>query len=276
MKAPVVDYLVIGHVSLDITPDGIKPGGTVTFAARTAQALGYRPAVLTSVAQDLELETFLPDIPIRNIPAIETTTFRNTYTDGRRRQEISATAGQIRPAHVPSAWQRAPIVHLGPIVGEIDTSIVTRFSNSLLGVTPQGWYRRWDEQGRVFIEEWPEASSVLPQAAAVIMSLEDLIDPGAADDLRRQTSILVLTEQDGGCTVFCRGEKRHFDAPSVDEVNPTGAGDTFAAAYFIRLHQNRGNPWDAADFANRIAAASVTRETLDEKVEAIIEIVSSR
>jgi sugar/nucleoside kinase (ribokinase family) len=42
-------------------------------------------------------------------------------------------------------------------------------------------------------------------------------------------------------------------------VDPTGAGDVFAAAFFVRLTQT-GDPWKAARFANRLATASITLE----------------
>jgi sugar/nucleoside kinase (ribokinase family) len=112
-------------------------------------------------------------------------------------------------------------------------------------------------------------------AAAVILSTEDVSEQSLLDEMRQITRVLVLTEQAGGCIVFCKDESRRFKAPEVEEINPTGAGDTFAAAYLVRLHQTRGNPWEAAKFANRIAAASVTRETLDGKIEAINNLMDS-
>jgi sugar/nucleoside kinase (ribokinase family) len=53
------------------------------------------------------------------------------------------------------------------------------------------------------------------------------------------------------------GAWRQIPAPNVEEVDATGAGDIFAAAFFIQLSQSR-NPWEAAAFANDIAAQSVT------------------
>jgi sugar/nucleoside kinase (ribokinase family) len=41
-------------------------------------------------------------------------------------------------------------------------------------------------------------------------------------------------------------------------VDPTGAGDVFAAAFLCHLHAS-GNPREAADFANRVAACSVEK-----------------
>jgi sugar/nucleoside kinase (ribokinase family) len=48
----------------------------------------------------------------------------------------------------------------------------------------------------------------------------------------------------------------------VEEVDATGAGDIFAAAFFIRLFNTR-DPWEAARFATALAAYSVTRVGLN-------------
>ncbi len=67
---------------------------------------------------------------------------------------------------------------------------------------------------------------------------------------------------------------RKFPAPSVEEVNPTGAGDIFAAAFLVRLQQTKGNPWEAAEFATSIASATVKEMTLNGKIDAIQEVLS--
>jgi sugar/nucleoside kinase (ribokinase family) len=54
---------------------------------------------------------------------------------------------------------------------------------------------------------------------------------------------------------------RRFNAPQVKEVDSTGAGDVFAAAFFARLYNTR-DPWEAARFANQMAAISITRAGL--------------
>ena len=54
---------------------------------------------------------------------------------------------------------------------------------------------------------------------------------------------------------------RQFSAPPQREVDPTGAGDIFAAAFFINLYET-DDPWASARFANQVAALSVTRRGL--------------
>jgi len=57
-------------------------------------------------------------------------------------------------------------------------------------------------------------------------------------------------------------------------ADPTGAGDAFAAAYLVRLYQTDGDVWEAAEFANRVAARSVTRRGLAAKAAAIGDLLS--
>ena len=268
-----IDYLVVGHISRDLTVDGYVPGGTALFSALTAQALGCRVAVLTSVAKDYDLAELLPGIASHVVPAEQSTTFENHYSSGRRTQTIYNIAGTLTSRDVPVEWQRAAIVHLGPIANEIEPKMIRLFSNSVIGLTPQGWYRKWDEDGQVRSGDWTTAADVLPFAAATVLSLEDIPDPDTLTKIRQMTPIVVLTQQEGGCTVYFHDDMRQIPAPSVPEVNPTGAGDIFATAFFVRLHQTKGNPWEAAEFANQIAAMSVAQLTLSEKLNSIREVL---
>lgn len=271
-----IDYLVVGHISRDIVPGGYAPGGTALYSALAAQALGCRTAVITSVEPAYDIESVLTGIAVCNIPSEFTTVFENIHVGSVRRQSVFSVADAIRPADVPLSWRRPSIVHLGPIAGEIEPDVIRLFSNSMVGLTPQGWFRRWGEDRRVYAGDWPDAEAVMPLAAVVITSLEDLPDPGYFDRLRQWSPLVVLTHGKDGCTVYSRDEERYFDAPPVNEVNPTGAGDVFAAAFLVRLHQTNGNPWEAALFATQVAALSVTEDELLAKIEAIKGFVERR
>ena len=74
-----VDYLVIGHIAVDLTPQGPRIGGTAAYAALTAQALGLRVGIVTSWASEVSAER-LRDIPTINLPSENSTTFENIYT----------------------------------------------------------------------------------------------------------------------------------------------------------------------------------------------------
>jgi hypothetical protein len=260
------DYLAIGHITQDETAAGLVTGGTVAYSGRAALALGCRAAVVTSAEESYDLAAALPGIAVHHVPAAHTTTFTNRYYPTGRQQWLHGVASPLSAADIPGDWRRSAIVHLGPVAAEVDPDVIRLFSNSLVGLTPQGWMRRWDETGRVSATRWAAAEAVLPLAAAVILSEEDLPDPAYLNHCRQHARLLVLTRGVSGCTVFLDGEVRDFPAPEVAVQDLTGAGDIFAAAFFIRLWQTRGNPWEAATFANEIASASVTQDGLDAKI----------
>jgi hypothetical protein len=260
------DYLAIGHITHDQTPAGLTVGGTVAYAGRAAQALGCRTAVVTSADERFDLQAALPGVAIHRVPAPQTTTFANHYNGAGRQQWLYGLAAPLAAGEIPRPWRRSAIVHLAPVAGEVDPAIIRLFTNSLVGLTPQGWLRRWDETGRVSPARWEAAEMVLPLAAAVIMSEEDLPEPTFLNLCRQHARLLVLTQGPAGCTVFLGDEMRSFPAPVVLAQDPTGAGDIFAAAFLIRLLLTRGNAWEAAIFANDIAAESLTQIGLDAKI----------
>ena len=260
--APAPDYLAVGHLSLDQTPSGPALGGTAAYAALTARALGRRPAVVTSAGDDLDLSP-LAEIPLRRVSSERCTTFRNEYAPEGRRQLLLARALPLEAADVPAAWRSAAIVHLAPIAGEMAPSLAAAFSgNEVIGLTPQGWMRAWDEQGRVSSAPWKTALPAIERADVVIVGLEDVNgDESELDGLAAACRLLVATEGPGGARVYWNHDVRRFPAPRVEAVDPTGAGDIFAAAFFIRFAETR-DPWEAARFGNVLASTSVTRRGL--------------
>jgi len=273
-----VDYLVIGHVAHDLTPEGPRLGGTVAYSALTARALGLRVGVVTAAGRETNLEA-LNGIPVISIESPQSTTFENIYTEHGRVQYLRAQATPLGFASVPDAWQRTSIIHVGPIANEIDAVLPRDFSPVLFGVTPQGWMRQRAEDGRVSRSEWENAEPVLQRADAVVMSREDVNgDDELIEHMAHQTCILVVTEASAGCVLHWNGDRRRFRAPEVHEVDATGAGDVFAAAFFIRLLKTR-DPWEAARFATLIAARSVTRvglagiPTLQEIEASLMEVL---
>jgi sugar/nucleoside kinase (ribokinase family) len=159
---------------------------------------------------------------------------------------------------VPPDW-KATIVHLGPVARECSPALVDAFEDSFIGVTPQGWMRRWDEAGHVHAGEWERAERVLARADCVVLSEEDIRgDVNTVAHYAARTRLLVVTAGARGCTVYECGRGHHHPALSVHEVDPTGAGDIFAAAFFV-WQQRGGDASGAARFANCVAAHSVTR-----------------
>jgi sugar/nucleoside kinase (ribokinase family) len=134
---------------------------------------------------------------------------------------------------------------------------VHRFPESLLGVTPQGWMRRWDEAGHVYPTLWENAGEVLPRADAVVLSREDVGgDEAYIVELAQQSRLLVVTDGYHGATVYRGHSSDYVPVRPVQEVDPTGAGDVFATAFLIHLHET-GDPLAATRFAHIVASMSV-------------------
>jgi hypothetical protein len=257
-----VDYLVIGHLTEDLLPTGSRLGGTAAFSALTARALGLRVGVVTSASETTSLAA-LEGVRVVRVPSPYTTTFENSATAHGRTQTLHHQALPILLESVPEAWRSAPIVHLGPVVHEVDPGYAPQLSASLLGITPQGWMRTWDEAGRVAPQKWESAEMLGPQAGAVVISREDIAeDEEVIESLAHQMRVLAVTEGAAGSVLYWNGDRRRFRAPEMPEVDGTGAGDIFATALFVRLYTTR-DPWEAARFATRLASYSVTRRGLD-------------
>ena len=257
-----VDYLVIGHVAHDLTPEGPRLGGTASYSALTAMALGLRVGIVTASGPETSLAP-LGDIPVISIASPNSTTFENIYTKSGRIQYLRAQATRIDFNAVPAVWRSAPIIHLGPIANEMDAVLPEGFSPDLLGLTPQGWMRQWDSECRVSRGEWQGAEAALARAHAVVISREDVNgDDELIEHMAHQTRVLVVTESAAGAVLYWNGDRRRFRAPQVKEVDATGAGDVFAAAFFYRLLNTR-DPWEATRFATLLASCSVTRPGLE-------------
>jgi sugar/nucleoside kinase (ribokinase family) len=265
------EFLAVGHVTRDLRSDGtFSPGGTVTFAALTASRLGLTSAIISRADPSLIalLPTFLPAISLHVLPSLHTTTFANHYKDGFRTQHLHARAEPLQRTDVPANWLDAPIVLLGPLAQEILPEFVALFPRrpgAIIAATPQGWLRRWDTDGRVWPTPWQTADQLLPLLDVLILSHDDLLpfadgNRDAADAILTQWStripLLVATDGRYGATLFRQGHTQRFPSYPAQEVDPTGAGDVFAAAFLTHLYKHH-NPERAVDFANLIASFSV-------------------
>jgi hypothetical protein len=257
-----VDYLILGHLSCDLTPDGNRLGGTVAYSGLTARSLGLRVGVVTPWGGEVPLD-ILDGIQVCTQPVPHSTTFENVYTPEGRHQFLHHVAPDVTFDQIPEQWRSAPIIHVGPIAGEGKSLTDGQFRSSFLGLTPQGWMRTWTEAGRVYPGPWLEASSMLPKAAAAVLSIEDVGgDEEQIEAMANSCKVLAVTEGPAGARLYWNGDLRRFSAPRIKEVDATGAGDIFAAAFFWRLHGTR-DPWAAARFATHLASFSVQRRGLE-------------
>jgi sugar/nucleoside kinase (ribokinase family) len=172
-------------------------------------------------------------------------------------------AAKLTYEQILPEWRNPPVVHLGPLCQEIDANLVSRFPRSLIGVTPQGWMREWDESGLVRAVSWVDADRVLPKAHVVVISEDDVPDQSVIDEWATKARMLVVTLGERGADIYHQGasnEPFHSAAfRSATEVDPTGAGDVFAGAFLWHLHKSGGDWKTAADWANCVASFAVEK-----------------
>ena len=260
----VTEFLVVGHVARDLTADGWMLGGTAAYASLAAARLGLQSALLTSADPTLDLQALLPGVEIHCLMAARTTVFERAYEAGRRTQWVRALSLPIAGDAVPPGLERAEIVLLGPLASEVDPEIVGAFPAALIGATAQGWLRRLRPDGLVSEGHVDDLNiDVLAgRVAALFLSEEDL---GGAKPPRRWTEampIVALTRGRLGARLCLDGAWWQMPVFPAGEVDPTGAGDAFAAGFLLRYHET-GSAAEAARFAAAVSSFVVEAEGID-------------
>jgi 1D-myo-inositol 3-kinase len=264
------EYLLIGHVTADLLPDGGRLlGGTVSYSAPVVRAFGWPVRVLTSAATGEplldQLKPLVDDLVV--LSTRETSTFENIYSPTGRTQYIRGVASHIRLDDVPPAWMQSPLIHLAPLTGEVDPDLARAFKqanpDSIILLTLQGWLRQWDSDGRVRFKRWFDAD-VLQYIDIVVFSEEDILEAPDLEALFAQsTRYLFVTRAERGGTYYINGQRHEYSTPQVEVVSPTGAGDVFAAALLSALPHVDNDVHRAVKVAAALAAQSTTRIGLD-------------
>jgi sugar/nucleoside kinase (ribokinase family) len=240
VKENDIQYLCIGHSCHDMLNDKNILGGTTSYSSIVVKQLGLKVGVLTSVGNDFEFFDVFEkqNILFHNKRADKTTVFENIYEGTKRIQFIHARGETLYPKDVPAEWLNVPVVQFSLIADEADFSLLKTFPNALVGVTIQGWLRKWDEKGRVSAKamDWVQ----LKAANLVIMSDADIQGfEYAIPEIASYVDVLVMTQGANGAMVFKDGKEFHFPAYPIVEVDSTGAGDVFTAAFMVKYAETK-------------------------------------
>jgi sugar/nucleoside kinase (ribokinase family) len=246
--------VVVGHASRDLVdedPRGWRLGGTVSFVSLAAARLGVSTRVVLGTDREGATAPELgllrdagADVCVLILP--EAPVFRNVETREGRRQECLAAGRPLDPADVPATWQAASAWAFVPILGELrgDAWAGTPRLDALVALGWQGLLREARTGGRTAARA-PGADPILVRADVTVASRDDLggmtmADVASAAGLlaffpRRGQELIVTAARDGGWLM--ERSERGWDivpyrAVAADaEVDLTGAGDVFLAAY---------------------------------------------
>lgn len=256
----IPDFLCIGFFCHDVKEEGYILGGTASYCSLAASRLGQKTAVLTSVGADfLFSDTFQKEgIVVCNKPAPKTTVFHNIYKEGIRTQYLYDRANTIEEKDLPELWMKIPIVKFCLIADEVAPSLLTAFPNALKAATIQGWLRQWDDKGKISPKtmDW----ELLNTIDIVLFSDADIPNiQQVLPIITKKVEIVVMTRGADGASIFYKNKQYDFPAYPVEEVDPTGAGDVFAASFVVAYgkHQNIAL---AVAYAHTVASFIVTQE----------------
>lgn len=279
--------MTVGHVTVDViaTDGSRRPGGGAFYSALQAARLGLRALILTQ-GVPLEIEALLApyrdELELRIVPAPATTTFETSWTGGQRHQRVLAWAGPLAgPIEVDTR-----ILHFAPVARETPAACFDAHPPhaGFVGLTPQGLARTWGPRaGATYDTEAHEGAveggevggeirsaplpsdrdsldALLPHYCnAIVISEQEraacapLLAAAATDG-----AVLAVTAGPGATSVeLPGGEITQVQAPAVAAPrDDLGAGDVFAAAFFVALHEGL-SPTRAASFANAAAAIRI-------------------
>ncbi len=257
------DFLAIGHVARDEFEGepSWRLGGTALYAAATAARLGTATALVTRVgpAEQPALEERCRQlgIALHALRSSVTTTFGFRYVEGRRFMRLKARARGISPSDVPADWRRARAVVLGSVAHELDRSLFGSTSAEATVLVAQGYLREWSADGAIRPRPWEDADEIVPLVSAVVLSEDDVAGDVSAPRRWARSGRVYVTLAERGVLVLDRGSETTIPGYGAERVvDPTGAGDAFAAGLAIALADGRA-PDDCAAFANAIASFAV-------------------
>ena len=245
-----LDLVVLGNLLVDdvVLPDGRtrmgEPGGATLYASLAAALWGLRTGVVTWRGDDYPawaLEALAArGVDISGARGLGRPGLRTWLLyEGRRRRVVHRLDGpshaEVSPTAdlLPAGWEKARAFHLAPMPFEIQRGLVQSLSSR------EGAFLSLDPYVLLHaetIEAWRE---VVGRVDAFFLSEDEA--EGAAEDPRpaleplaggRLRLLAFKRGQRGGLLYDVgTGRWREWPARAVRVVDPTGAGDAFAAGF---------------------------------------------
>ena len=255
MAAP--DFVAVSHVTLDRFGTHVRPGGAALYAALTAHRLGLSVGILTSHGDDFPLDLLPSQIEVVTVDAPATTRFEHRIDGSHRTMRRPIAARSLTPADVPDDWRDARLVLLAPVLDDVDPAIAGVFGDATLAAAGQGWLRVTGPDGDVHGRRWEPSRALLGRLQGLFVSDEDVLGQEAQMlEWIQRLPVAAVTAGAAGALLYVNGERYEIRPRPAREVDPTGAGDVFAAAFLVS-YQFDDDPWQAAAVATCAASLSV-------------------
>lgn len=247
--------MAVGSVCWDVvegSPDA-QLGGSVLFATRVALARGWDARIVTSGTPELEraVRAAVPGAEVVVEPSPQDTIFGFSVHAELGPQRLVSRATPIDLAR--HGLDDADVLHLAPIMDEIaHGSFGAAAGAGFVGITPQGFLRASDPATGALVRHEHLDAWWVEHVGSVVLSEDEYARLAQPDALRSIPT--AVTRGPDGCIGRLVDEVLEVPGIALGDVAPVGtigAGDVFAAAFFLALAVGQ-------DFAAALVAANET------------------
>ena len=270
----MIDYCMVGHVPIDKLAAKQQPGGSVLFGGYLASCLGFKCGVVTASDVHFPYAEY-SDVEWSIQFSAKTTMQEHLYIDGARVSKGIQKSDPILPTSIGKSLRNAKVVMLAPVEDEIHPDLIDLFSSPWIGLTPQGWFREYDAEGRMKFKK--SAFDKLPKKIKlIVVSRDDIVsDPQAWEWIKKSTEIAVCTMgKEGYILAYGGKEKQYAPLEVMKEVDPTGSGDIFATSLLLLLSKGF-LPEKACELAGKAAGTATKFEQMKESIHAAAQSIDS-
>lgn len=211
-------------------------GGSVSYISAIWRSLNIPFEAIGNVGEDFLYEKDLVFIANKR-PGEKTTRFKSDFTFRERMETLEALCLPLAPDDIPESNFCLAVV--GSIMGEVlpETLLKMAERSPLLLCEIQGLIRKNAPGGGVYpipLSETPYWASI-ERMSLLKASLKES-EFFNLKEVRKKTQV-VITRGSEGCSFYDREKEIHIPSRKVNEVDPTGAGDSFLAGLAAALQQ---------------------------------------
>ncbi len=261
----VAGKLAIDELSIQGTPHPPVLGGSAAHVALAASTMECRVSVVSAIGDDFppKFKQILEDKGV-DLSGVIHRKGRNSHFWADFAQDGTMTnyrmhfgvGNQLSFQHFSKLAKNARVVHLGILPPYLQRALIRRIhkKDQLLSMST------------IFHQAQTLRDKIIPQLSYLdilfLNTKEATFLSGVSNEteaitrLGKRVPIVVVTQGSKGCMVYHHGKIHHVPSYHVDEIEVTGAGDSFAGA-FLASYINNNDIIRAAQWGNAAGALNV-------------------
>ena len=264
-RSDMFDLVVVGHLAIDLisSPRIALPkptlGGPPTYVSLAASKLDTKVSIISKVGEDFPNAYFkrlnANGVDLSGLKYVKnalTTRFALKYRHDGRQLQLVSRAPPITLKDIPSSLE-ARAIHVAPIADELTDRAVSKLRTltATLSLDPQGFVRRFGENGNAFQRQWDDRY-VLGQIDIYKSSLNEIRVITGLTDLRPAMEkirhhgvgmVIVTMGRRGAAFLY---DKKFYEIPACEPrvfLDSTGAGDAFTGAFLAEYIRGKDTVW---------------------------------